>query len=276
MGDQRIMRLGIRGALLAAIAPSCALMLALPGCGGCSAKPAEKPATAKADDKARGKPKAKPKADFSQMRLTVVPGDPQDPLRTVKPYHWTAATLDAQANNFDFKGNLTVRASDRDGQPLSVDGTPFYLAVNRPAVLPKGQKKQLDVTLFLPRTLSRPWVQSQLRDDGSGIEVKREQEQLLPMPAYQYDLVVLARWPQRYRYLMLAEAVRPVTDDISAAEDGFLYRVIARAWQLGHLCPASLCSGRAWRISCGMMPHRKLSITIRSRPCWIGCTGAAT
>src|SRR5208283_3370801 len=43
---------------------------------------------------------------------------------------------------------------------------------------------------------------------------------------YQYDLLVLARQPERYRYLIKAESVRPITDNYNPAEDGYLYRVI--------------------------------------------------
>ncbi len=168
----------------------------------------------------------KEKANFDAMRLNIVPHDPRDPLRAVKPGHWTSAALQTRANNFDFKGQLIARNTDEGGQPLSVEGTPFSLTLDRTVVLPKGQQKQFDLTLFMPRTLARPWLLEQLRDDVSYIEVKREHDQVQAMPPYQYFLVVLAREPARYRFLRLAEVVRPVADDAGVAEDGDFYRVV--------------------------------------------------
>lgn len=211
-------------------------LLAVPGCGGCTREPSadsadtDQAAADKAKDKdKKAKEKAKPKADFDPLRFTMVPGDPAEPLRMLKPGHWSAATLRGHANNYDFQGDLTERASTRSGQPLLVEGTPFYLAWHRPAVLPKDQEKQLDITLFAPRTLTRPWFQSQLRDGTSRLDVRREQEQIQPMPAYQYNLVVLAPQPDRYRFLKLLEAVRPMAppETIPPDTDGNFYHVIA-------------------------------------------------
>lgn len=219
-------------------------LLAVPGCGGCTSEPspdtaetgqaaAEKPgdksAADKLKEKGKGKDKPKPKADFDPLRFTIMPGDPAEPLRTLKPGHWTAAALQARANNFDFQGELIERGSTRSGLPLLVEGTPFYLAWDRPVVLPKGQQKQLEITLFAPRTLTRPWFQSQLRDSASRLDMRREQEQVQPMPVYQYELVVLAAQPDRYRFLKLLEAVRPITlaETIPPETDGNFYHIVA-------------------------------------------------
>lgn len=210
-------------------------LIFLPGCGGCSKAPTAEEAAADkaAADKARAekekekeKAKAKPKADFDPLRFTMVPGDPAEPLRMIKPDHWTAATLQARANNFDFQGELTVRGTNRLGQPLLVEGTPFYVALERSASLPKGQQKHLEVTLFAPRTRTRPWFQSQLRDSANRLDARREQEQVQPMAAYEYGLVVLAQQPERYKFLRLLESVRPA--DLPPPEsDGYFYQVIA-------------------------------------------------
>jgi hypothetical protein len=169
----------------------------------------------------------KPKPDFSSLRLYLTPGDRREPLRFAKPGHWTAARIEARANNFDYKGELSVYPSERDGEPLDVEGTPFYIAINRPAVLAKGQIKQLDLLFYVPRSLTKPWLRSRLRDFGSVSDVRREAEELQPIAPYQHQLVVLAKQPERYAFLKRMSSLRLPGEISTAADESFLYRVIA-------------------------------------------------
>ena len=208
------------------------LSILLPGCGGCGddvQSPDKKTAEAKqkADKEKADKAKEKPKPDFDPMRLQILPGDRLDALRSVKPGHWSAATVQTRANNFDFKGRLSASTTSSTLRPLDIEGTPFYLMLQRPAVLPKGQIKQLELTLFVPRSVYKQSLLNELRDASDRIGLKRESEPLHPMPPYQYQMLVLSRQPGRYAFLSNAESVRPRVVDPSLVDEPAFYRVIA-------------------------------------------------
>ena len=74
-----------------------------------------------------------------------------------------------------------------------LEGESYWLALQRPAVLTKGQTRRLTETLFLPRTDSAPWVRGQLLTrDGSPV-LSVPDEPLTLMPGFQYHLCLLAK-----------------------------------------------------------------------------------
>ncbi len=222
-------------------------MLSLPGCGGCSkANKVDESKAAKEKEKKKKEEEAKkekPKLDFERLELAIEPSEPKNPLKAIKPGHWMAASIQTRANNFDFSGELDTAATDSRGNLLDLERTPFRLATSRSAVLPKGQTRRMEVSLFVPSGGMRSWVTTHLRDRGSGREARRETEVFNHMPAYQYFLLGLVGEPDRYRWLKVINSVRPPTDGmVSNAVENIFYRVqLPSIGQSAPLPSESLC-----------------------------------
>ncbi|HEY2882135.1 MAG TPA: hypothetical protein VGJ15_06865, partial [Pirellulales bacterium] len=183
-----------------------AATVVLPGCGGCSQDSADdqKTAAEKLKEELK-KEKEKPKPDFDAVKVHIVPQKVDDKdvqRRMVKPGHWTAAVEEAKANNFDFVGQIYAEArADASGKPLELEHTPYRMAVTRPAPMPKGQQKYFDLLFYLPPGQTKAWLSTELRTRGGGLTATPGPEPLTIMNAHQYDMLVLAAEPDRYRLL---------------------------------------------------------------------------
>jgi hypothetical protein len=193
------------------------MALPMSGCGGCGQSDADKEqaeaqkAEQQKKDDAKKK-KEKPKPDFEVSMLRVQPADPEQPIPAAKPGHWLSVTRKMTANNFDFVGSLQAdvaakSSSDGNLAPLALDRQPFVLLSTRNAVLPKGQTKYLDQTLFIPHSEHSPWVRDRLLTRGETPVVEPPSEQLTRMPAYQYYFLILARESSRYKSFARKDAL---------------------------------------------------------------------
>ncbi len=211
------MRLVMLGLCLATLA-------ALPGCGGCRKTPEEiqaekqkKEAERRAKEDER---KKKKKPDLETGALVSLPhawGADDCPY---KPAHWTTTNVEAKANNFDIWGDLEMGVVDRRGKPVALPGTPYTSIGSRDVALPKGRLKSLESILYVPAAApdarsASPRLNAQVRvritarKGGRGVhEVQygprrsiEGRQGAYAMPSYQYHFVVLAQWPQSYKYL---------------------------------------------------------------------------
>ncbi len=196
-----------------------ALGLVLPGCGGCNILPRS---TQTKGQKAKGQQataqqatgeqaksrrkrkklakKAKPKPDFESLKFVTHPSQAGRSDVFVKPGHWTTGAITLRANNFEFRGELASELADSGGRPLPLADTRFCLHIERPLVLPKGQKRNIELPVFLPAQsgLARTRL-SVLNPRGSS--VLEDMSPLVRMPAHQFFFVVLARSPSSYQFL---------------------------------------------------------------------------
>jgi hypothetical protein len=197
-------------------------LVALPGCGGCRKTPAQiqaekDAAKAKAEKEKKekeDKEKKKPKKDFEFAQVQALPGDA---TFAVKPGHWVAISQQMKTNNFNFTGDLMSAAVDNQLRPLNLERMPYRLQMVRPASLPKGQAKHLEMTVFIPRRegqqTSRATVLSRLSAHGGGRMVHQEPNPTTTMEDYQYYFVALARRPEAYGYLKAMDAIQPPRGD---------------------------------------------------------------
>lgn len=191
------------------------------GCGGCrplARRPAPDP-----DKPEVEKPKLKP--DFEFVRLASLPSNKVTADLWIKPGHWTAATLDAVAHNFDYQAEL--RADFQAVSPVA----PFQLETSRPASLPKGQTKQFELVAFGPTGLfvgdTVANLNVRLTPRGKTRSVMRESFPVRRLLPHQFHFVVLARDPDRYQYLRALDTFLPRVNEIFDPLESTHYFVLA-------------------------------------------------
>lgn len=193
------------------------------GCRGCgSTDPlTEEEREAKREEL---KKKEKEKPPFEFLQYAVQPGGAETIASNkstsraevyFKPGHWTNATLRSRANNFDFRGELLSEAVDQVGRTVPLDEVPFQLRTTRPVILPKGQQRMLEFSIFTPVETRVKNVSTRLLTGVGGRPVYAETQIARPMPPHQYYLVVLALNPDTYSFLKKIDSVTaPVADDV--------------------------------------------------------------
>lgn len=224
-----------------------ALGVVLPGCGGCNILPQSRQAEGQqakgqgakgqqakgqqAKSKRKRKKlvqKTKPKPDFESLRFVTHPSQAGRSDVFVKPGHWTTGAITLRANNFEFHGELKSELADSGGQPLPLADTRFCLHIERPLVLPKGQKRNIELPVFLPAQsgLARTRL-SVLNPRGAA--VLEDMSPLVRMPAHQFFFVVLARSPSSYQFLNRLPCVLSPSRDWSEANLMRHYQVVLPA-----------------------------------------------
>ncbi len=186
----------------------------------------EEEAKKRLEDKAEQK---KPKPEFEFTNLSVLTSD-DAPIKTaIKPGHWVTITQRLRANKFDFAARLESAVTDRNGQPHPLEHTPFAMRMSGPALLPKGQTKQFDTNIFIPRRSSienNPYLlESRLLARRGSREVNRKIQPTVAMPGYQYYFIVLAREPDRYGFIKSLHSVAPPTE-LTLEQSIQYYRVV--------------------------------------------------
>lgn len=144
----------------------------------------------------------------------------------VKPGHWTSMTLEAQANYEDLRGELVTDLLGAGNTPADLDGNLYRLQISRPVVLPKGQKRSLEFPQFTPAVSPVQAMETHF-NLGMGGRVERQSFQPLSfLSQHQYYLVVLARNPDFYRYLLDLDSVKFPGPQLTNAANMAHYRVI--------------------------------------------------
>jgi hypothetical protein len=205
---RELLQRGFRLVLLAVLA---AALVATGGCGGDSEDDPQQ--------QAAKKKKEEPKPDFEVGRLMTQPNSLDMAESSFKPGHWTSATLEVTSNARDFKGELTT-------EPFELDGMPFDMGSSRPALLPKGQKKYLELTFYIPPGKVGSRISTRLLSSRWGGEVAAGAQPTFRMPEHQFYFVVLARSPDRYAFLKVLDSVRPPMGTVSDEKMTAYYRVL--------------------------------------------------
>lgn len=233
----------------------CLLLLTVfPGCGGCwswrpwRSKTLEELEKEREEIAKREEEKKKRKEDFVPGPVVAYPyvsrliefEGPRPKNRDLeqsllseinclyKPGHWTGVTFAAKANNFDFVGDLEIGVLNQDGGPMLLPGMPFSWTGWRTIALPKGQAKVCDAAVFIPSPGANARLDCAIHAKNRGhrvFGVPAPYHNLMRMPAYQYHLVVLAQWSQRYSYLKGADSVRSPLDVTINNPERAYYRV---------------------------------------------------
>lgn len=244
---------------VARLALALAALAALPGCGGCRQDADQAQEELDKEEAEKRAKQKKPKPPFVDLqgrvppRLTTrpsarliirrstgtqrrdqapdkkTPAERRDPLvqQPCKPGHWTAVTLSAKTNNFDFVGDLEIAAADLRGGPIPLKGTPFDLTTTRQVSLPKSQPKIIESVLFVPYSQQQTLVSYRLNwGKGGRTAMPEVRNGLARMPSYQYHLAVLARSPARYEFLGTLPSIAPPRDEYDFAPTAPYNRIV--------------------------------------------------
>lgn len=124
---------------------------------------------------------------------------PFDVLPYVKPGHWVSMGFDFQANLADFRGSLVTA-----GVPLGGSHTMVY---TRPANLTKRTLTRLRIELMTPSVPRQLGIELTRRDLAGPVFLSNAT--MLPLPAHQMLVLVLAKNPSPYASWMKLNATLP-------------------------------------------------------------------
>jgi hypothetical protein len=196
---------------LLALAPSAHAQAATPS----PAKPAssEKSDKEKTDAEKKEEEERKPPLEFGRLvprfgEETVDPTVDEGPRLMLKPGHWTNTWQRMRANFNDFIGTLVIELLDDNRRQVALEHTRYSFEVARDVPLAKGKQRESEVDILLPQRAPATRLQARINDRDSGTEVFLYQPKLESIPAYQYQLVVLAKEPSRYALLKVTNTVR--------------------------------------------------------------------
>jgi hypothetical protein len=198
-------------------------LLPMAGCGGCGDDivPDSEAAKKRLDEEELEKKKEREKKpDFEIGVMRTLP----NPLLTIesmnKPGHWTSAQLELTANNFDFGGELVT-------DPFPLPETGFAMGTSRPAVLPKGQTKFLELTYFVPPGRKGVSAMTRLRQSERGGDVLASSHPMMRIPTHQFYFLVLSRDADRFSFVKRLDSIQPPGgDDLVEANQTAHYRVL--------------------------------------------------
>ena len=182
-----------------------AMVLGLPGCGGCRKTPeAEEQEKQKQEQQQaleKAKKKEKEKEPFEAHQPVTMPAG-GNLAGSCKPGHWISQVWpDVKANRGDFLGELQTEIVDRDGHNMPLVGVPYEMTDQRPAALAKEQPKSLESFTWIPPRQDVRAVDFKLAAGRGGPVVFPARMGLEPMPSYRYYFVVLSQAAGRYEYL---------------------------------------------------------------------------
>lgn len=153
-----------------------------------------------------------PAAALTARDLQALPADSKQTRMLVKPGHWMSMTQSWQSNNEDLRGSLTFSPSVAGSGSAPIESI-------RPAVLPKGQSKQLDCRVLIPlgnsgekkaydiRTVFAAGSQSLPKEGGDSLAEA--------MSPHEFFFVALTERPEQLTMLQIADWVRPAQDTFS-------------------------------------------------------------
>ena len=143
----------------------------------------------------------------------------------IKPGHWMATVQRMKPNYTDFVGHSTISLLNTKNKPVPLEFTRFTLYFSRPVALAKGRVKRVEGEVFVPERTTATRLRENLTNRNTG-NTHEKTLKLLPMPPYQYFVVVLAKEVSRYGFLKVTDTVRaPWEEEFEAAAQPH-YRVV--------------------------------------------------
>ena len=202
------------------------LLLTIPfwvGCDGCRQSGPDADA-----DKDKTKGKEAPPEEFTFGSAAPLPGGNSAALTAIKPGHWFSLRQSVRSNVADQRGDLKFQCFARETQNASSTSTSATFLSERPAVLPKGRMKRLDVRMLASHTL----LGNTARISTSGIfsspttTTPSQRMDHIPMRAVEYYFAILTKRPERFVSFQASDWVRPPQADEDSPSGSPNYRIV--------------------------------------------------
>ena len=148
---------------------------------------------------------------YETRPLVLLPGQFSEEAKNnrYKLGHWATANLRVTATETDTSGQLHAYQVETNGSPSPVPGTRFHANSTRPASLPKGQQKNLEALVFLPkRTIEAKSATVHVDiTTSAGTRVVDANEPVLLLRPYQNHFLLLVRNNDEYGYIKFLNCV---------------------------------------------------------------------
>jgi len=200
-------------------------MITLPfwiGCDGCRRADSgdKKPQAGKA---------IAPVEDFTFGPASPLPSGATTPVTGIKPGHWFTLRQSIRSNKIDRRGDLIFHSFVRDPASATSSGAPASsVSCTRPAVLPKGRMKRLDVRLLASDnaidTSRRISTSGSFQSDLTFAESIRTDHNV--MRSGEYFFVILTTRPERFATFQVADWVQAPTDSEALVLPPKNYRIV--------------------------------------------------
>lgn len=156
-----------------------------------------------------------------------------------KPGHWMPLAIEVQANRDDLRGAVEAGFAAADGLPAPIPPQGDRVGIERTLVVAKGQRRVVETLAYAPLSEAPHRFEARLLDrDGNRLASAGVAAR--PLAAHQYFILVLAREPERYRYLAKQPSLAGVVDELLPHDEQADYvplfpRPSARAAAPSHL-----------------------------------------
>lgn len=197
------------------------LLLLMPGCDGCR--------DAEEDEAEKDQ---MPVQAIESQRLRVQPATEGLMLNNYKPGHWGTASLELKSNIDDLRGDLESVATGDAMMPFEVPGTDTAIRFQRPAVLPKGQRRRLQIRFLMPGVPGfegRKGLKSDFSSRGGGLVFSTGNEPLAAMQPQEYFFVTFTDRSEFFIGLQAADFTALPTDLVTSPDKIWHYRVVIPA-----------------------------------------------
>ena len=178
------------------------------GCQGCRD---EKTAEEKKQEEEEKKEREKP--TYETESAVIYPGQYSESVKynRTKRGHWVTVDFRITANKFDTQGELqsTSCTGTVPARPVVVESTDYYAVSSRPFSIPRGELRNLETNLYIPRREGRTAANIKFdlfRSTGS-LALFSVIHGTTTMSPHQYHMVVLSNRPDAYQYLNLIDSV---------------------------------------------------------------------
>ncbi len=196
---------------------------------------------------------------------------PFDVLPFVKPNHWATLSLETRANDDDYEGSLQTDA-------VMLPGMPVQMVYRRGARLLKEQRQRLPQQVLLTR-IPKEWTLELLRPGALRPDATWQASLSILEPHQMLVLVLSKDATNRFAQWNSMTSMIPmgVERDNTRELDKFrYYRMVLPMESDKPRSPRIRWPGRPSVTSSGTAFRRTSSRSRSRKPCWTGCTGAAS
>ena len=211
-------------------------ILLITGCNGCRNEKDDDPIAKKKEDEKEKKRKAdfetrtpimlpgifrkkkktkeeieKEKGKLNKLDIAQMFDDPAIRNNRAKLGHWHTVNFQAIANNYNADGQLTAFSIDGMSRPVNIPATDYFVSTTRPVSLPKGEWKNFETTVFVPRReikTSQVNINYLMQRSTSGLNQIMLPQPTAAMRDFQNHIILMSNRADTYKYLEMTDNIK--------------------------------------------------------------------